>query len=287
MRIAVVADVHGNLTALEAVVADLRRQSPDLVLHGGDLPASGARPAAVVDRIRELGWPGVCGNTDEMLWTSAPLADLARRLPRLGETWRVIEEIARHTRDELGGERMRWLADLPRELRRGPLALVHASPGNLWAAPPPEAGDADLLATYGPLAAPAAPIAVYAHIHRPFVRNLGAASATGPRPRALLVANTGSVSLSYDGDPRASYLLLDAADAQDGPSAPDIAPDVTPRSAEPHGSSGRDGLRISIQRVEYDVEREVTALLHARLPRADWLAATLRAARPLPLPERG
>ena len=68
MRVALVADIHGNLTALEAVVADLRRRAPDVVVHGGDLALMGPRPAEVVDRVRELGWPGVVGNTDELLW---------------------------------------------------------------------------------------------------------------------------------------------------------------------------------------------------------------------------
>ena len=68
MRVAIVSDVHGNLTALDAVVADVERRAPDVVLHGGDLALMGAQPAAVIDRVRELGWPGVVGNTDEALW---------------------------------------------------------------------------------------------------------------------------------------------------------------------------------------------------------------------------
>jgi 3',5'-cyclic AMP phosphodiesterase CpdA len=68
MRIAIVSDVHGNLTAFDAVLADIQRRAPDLVLHGGDLALIGAQPAEVIDRVRELGWPGVVGNTDEVLW---------------------------------------------------------------------------------------------------------------------------------------------------------------------------------------------------------------------------
>jgi len=64
MRIAVVSDIHGNLTALEAVLADLEQTSPDLALHGGDLADGGSSPIEVVDRIRDLGWQGVMGNTD-------------------------------------------------------------------------------------------------------------------------------------------------------------------------------------------------------------------------------
>ena len=68
MRIAVVSDIHGNRTAFKAVLADLRETSPDLILHGGDLADGGSSPAQVVDRIRDLGWQGVAGNADELLW---------------------------------------------------------------------------------------------------------------------------------------------------------------------------------------------------------------------------
>lgn len=49
MRIAIVSDIHGNLTAFEAVLADLRQTSPDLILHGGDLADSGSSPVEIVD----------------------------------------------------------------------------------------------------------------------------------------------------------------------------------------------------------------------------------------------
>src|SRR5438128_7978937 len=65
---AVVSDLHGNLTALDAVTADLARRGVREVVHGGDLALIGARPASVVDRVRDLGWPGVLGNTDELLF---------------------------------------------------------------------------------------------------------------------------------------------------------------------------------------------------------------------------
>ena len=58
MRLAIVSDIHGNLTALEAVIADLETAGADVVLHGGDLVASGARPAEVVDVIRDVGLHG-------------------------------------------------------------------------------------------------------------------------------------------------------------------------------------------------------------------------------------
>jgi predicted phosphodiesterase len=70
MRIAIVADIHGNLTALDAVLADLRQQKPDVIYHGGDLAFGGCNPGEVIDCIIQEGWQGVLGNTDEMLGTA-------------------------------------------------------------------------------------------------------------------------------------------------------------------------------------------------------------------------
>jgi Icc-related predicted phosphoesterase len=67
MRVAVVSDIHGNLTAFEAVLADIWQCSPDLVLHGGDLADAGSSPVEIVDRIRSLGWPGVMGTRTKCL----------------------------------------------------------------------------------------------------------------------------------------------------------------------------------------------------------------------------
>jgi predicted phosphodiesterase len=49
MRIAVVSDIHGNRRAFDAVLQDLARVSPDVLLHGGDLAAKGAYPAEIID----------------------------------------------------------------------------------------------------------------------------------------------------------------------------------------------------------------------------------------------
>src|ERR1700748_1749048 len=76
MRIAIISDVHGNLTALDAVLADLRQQTPDVMFHGVDIPYGGCNPCEVIDCIRQEGWQGVLGNTDEMLWNTEPRAAL-------------------------------------------------------------------------------------------------------------------------------------------------------------------------------------------------------------------
>jgi hypothetical protein len=163
VRIAILSDIHGKRTAFEAVLADLRVVSPDLVLHGGDLADGGASPAEIVDRIRDLGWQGVVGNTDEMLFRPQSLQEFAARSPGLRSLFAAIEEMAVATREALGDARLAFLRGLPRSRIQGPLALVHASPESPWRAPAPEAGDAELESVYGPLGQP---IAVHGHTSR-------------------------------------------------------------------------------------------------------------------------
>jgi predicted phosphodiesterase len=241
MRIAIVSDIHGNRTAFEAVLADLRQTAPDLVLHGGDLADSGASPAEIVDRIRDLGWQCVVGNTDELLFRPESLKEFASESPKLRPMFAMIEEMAVWTREALGKEQLTWLRGLPRIQIHDPMALVHASPESLWHAPAAEASDAELESAYGPLGQT---IVIYGHIHRSYIRDVPGRSNAG-----MTVANSGSVSLSYDGDRRASYLLLDAS-------------------------------KPTIRRVDYNVNRELKALASCGLPHADWVARILESARP-------
>jgi len=218
------------------VLADLREMAPDLVLHGGDLVHGGSSSAEIVDQVRDLGWQGVVGNTDELMFRPESLTEFGSKLPQLQSLWAAIEEMAAVERQKLGDERLEWLRALPQRQVHGSLALVHASPESCWRGPMPEATNQDLEETFSSLRRP---VAVYAHVHRSFVRPV----------TSMTVVNTGSVSLSHDGDPRAAYLLLD---------------DEFP----------------TIRRVEYDVEREVKALSGSGLPHAEWIARALQSARP-------
>ena len=235
MRIAIVSDIHGNRTAFEAVLADLRQSSPDLILHGGDLADSGSSPREIVDHIRDLGWPGVTGNTDEMLARPASLAEFASQTPQLKPLWAAIEEMAAASREALGEERLAWLRELPRAQMHGPVALVHASPDSPWRCPMPEASDMELEAVYRPLGRS---VAVHGHVHRSYIRSVA----------GMVVANAGSVGLSYDGDRRAAYFLLDE-------------------------------MRPTIRRVEYDVDKELKALAGCGFPYAGWIARILESGR--------
>jgi putative phosphoesterase len=239
MRVAVVSDIHGNYTALEAVIADLNGVGADLVVHGGDLLGGGARQREVIDRIRELGWPGVLGNADEMLWNPALVAQhlAAPAFQRLRE---IVSQHIAVTVDSIGHERLTWLRALPRRWSSNDLTVVHAGPDDVWRSPSAKASDEELANTYGPLGSSRV---VYGHIHHPFVRQLP----------SFTVANAGSVSLSYDGDPRAAYALVD------------------------------DG-EVTIRRVEYNVEREVRGLLEIQFPYASWIADMLRTGTYVPPP---
>lgn len=197
MRIAILADIHGNLTALDAVLADLRQQKPDVVLHGGDLPYGGSHPAEVIDCIAHEGWTGVLGNTDEMLWDTSARFTLEAAAPKLKPLFKALFDVCGPaTRKMIGESRMAWLRALPAELRYENLALMHASPGNVWRAPMDTADDAELEKTYKQLNAA---VVVYCHIHKPFIRKIG----------SMTVCNTGSVGSPYDGDTRSSYLMID------------------------------------------------------------------------------
>jgi predicted phosphodiesterase len=247
MRIAIIADIHGNLTALDAVLADLREQKPDVIYHGGDLAFGGCSPAEVIDCIAQAGWKGVLGNTDEMLWDASARATLETSAPKLKPLFKVLFDLSGPaTRRMIGPSRLEWLRALPpdvrfEDLRHGNLALMHASPGNLWRAPMDTADDSELENTYKQMNAE---IIVYCHIHRPFIRKVG----------NMTVCNTGSVGAPYDGDPRASYLLID---------------------------SGKPAIR----RVAYNVEKEIGRLLASDYPQKEWIAEMRRKGSYLPPPE--
>jgi putative phosphoesterase len=238
MRIAVLSDIHGNLSAFEAVLADIRQVSPDLVLHGGDLADGGSSPIEIVDRIRDSGWQGVMGNTDEMLVRPESLEDFARQSSAPSGLWSAVREIAAATRSVLGTERLAWLRKLPAAITLPGFSLVHATPESCWKTLAANASEAELEAAYGSLGRP---IVAFGHTHCPFIHELAG------NPRLLI--NTGSVGLPYDGDPRASYLLL-------------------------------DGNIPSIRRVEYSVDKELKALQACGLPGAELTARMLRTSSP-------
>ena len=190
--IAVLADVHGNMPALEAVLADIERQRPDEILVGGDLVGRGPEGSRVVATIRDAGWPTIRGNHEDYL------LDFRRR--RVPEHWWRQQRwaAARWMAAELSPADVDWIERLPPSLRSAAepsLLLVHGTPESANAGLGPWTGDDELRRH---LAAVEAQILICGHTHRPMDRRL-------PEGR---VVNVGSVGLPFNRDPRAQYALF-------------------------------------------------------------------------------
>ena len=201
MRVAVVTDIHGNLGAFFAVLADLKRQAPDQVIFGGDAALFGAHALECWQRVLELGWPLVQGNTDRYLANPRPTLEAMRRTaPAAAEH---LERNLAWARARLGERLIERMASMRTVVRvssaAGPLVVVHASPGNDEAGIHPDASDEQV---DNQLATVAAQVLVCGHTHRAFVRHVG----------QLLVVNCGSVGRTYDGQPgQGTYAVLDDA----------------------------------------------------------------------------
>jgi len=192
IRIAVLADIHGNLPALEAVLEDVAAQQPDEVLVGGDLVGRGPCGKNVVQRITEKGWRGVRGNHEDYL--------LAFRHKRVRSHWLTAPEwtAARWMAAELDEAAARTIEGLPLTLssRLAPeLRLVHGSPRSNSEGIGPWTSR-QRMETH--LAAVTETVLVCGHTHR----SLECRLPTG------VVANVGSVGLPFNRDRRAQYALF-------------------------------------------------------------------------------
>lgn len=113
MRLAIVSDIHGNLPALEAVVADAG--AVDGWLNLGDTVAGPLWPAATAARLMALAWPTIAGNHERQM---------------LHQAWQRMDAIDRHTRACLAPEQLAWLAALPATLEPvAGLVCLHGRPG--------------------------------------------------------------------------------------------------------------------------------------------------------------
>jgi putative phosphoesterase len=203
-RIAVLSDVHGNLLALEAVRAELRREKPDAVLVAGDLVLNGPDPNGTVDALRLLESEGamiVSGNTDIAVGDFDYGAAYPQYQDGIPDT---IREAAEWAHDELGDEQLDWLRRLPSERRMRAdgdtlVLLVHASPGSQTRGFD-QALDANVI--YERVAATDARVICVGHTHMPEIRDLG----------WKVIVNAGSAGYVFDGDPTASWAMVTVAD---------------------------------------------------------------------------
>jgi predicted phosphodiesterase len=178
----VLYDIHGNLPALDAVLADARAAGAEQYVLGGDYALFGAYPAETAARLAELDAVWIRGNTDRWLEdpSDAPSSELVRR---------SLE----HCRQALGAEDVHRLATLPPTAALDGALVCHASPRSDMQTfmPNPSEADASLLDEGDP------DVILFGHSHLQFQR---------PAGRHTLV-NPGSVGLPFDGDRRAAYAL--------------------------------------------------------------------------------
>jgi predicted phosphodiesterase len=205
-RIAALSDVHGNAVALEAVLADIAREKPDVLMVAGDLVLNGPEPALVIDVLRGLADDGaliIGGNTD----IAVADFDYAAAFPWMTDgVPDAIVDAAEWAHDAIGDDRLDWLRRLPAERRwrtdDDTLVMVcHASPGSQTAGFDQHL---DPSVTIERVARTDARVIVCGHTHQPEVRDLG----------WKVIVNDGSAGYVFDGDPTASWALIDIVDGE-------------------------------------------------------------------------
>jgi len=226
MKIAVLGDAHGNLTALEAVLRDLAKRHVDGIWNLGDLVGFGPDPDGVVQRLREAATLNIVGNFDLKVLGADPRDPGAIGTPI--DLW--VAPAWAH--ENLSPASIRFLASLPRERRATveghSFLLTHGSPASSSERLEP-ATDVARFAELGRMAH--AEYVLCSHSHIPFVH----------RTDGVTFVNCGGVGRSDDGDPRASYAILQI---------------------------GKDRVQVAHYRVAYDVAAVVDAVLRRGLPEA-------------------
>jgi predicted phosphodiesterase len=250
MRYAVLADIHANLTALEAVLQDIEaRGRIDAFWCLGDIVGYGPDPRQCLAIIRKICSTCVAGNHD---WAAVGKMDLS-------SFNNDAAEAARWTRQQLEEDESAYLAELPLVLIRDRLTLVHGSPRNpIWEYILSAVGAEDNFTFFQ------TSCCLIGHSHLPlfYEQEKNPVSASIPSEglhelfdgqivtlgQQKLILNPGSVGQPRDNDPRASYVIYDS-----------------------------EAATFQLQRVTYDVKSVQQRMAQAGLP--DWLIERLAAGR--------
>ena len=226
MLLAVLSDLHGNLSAWRAVREELDRLAPDVVVVLGDLVGYLTRPNQVVAEVARAGWPCLAGNYDLAVLAGGEDGIDRFLKPGIGPEPRAVFA---WTEDRVTPQTRDWLAALPGRLEltlggRRVLAC-HGSPRQVREYVYPDHPLEDLNEM---MTREGADLLLCGHTHRPFVR----------RTTAGLAVNPGSLGKPKDGDPRASLAVVEMGDTMDA----------------------------RILRVDYDLEAEAERLREYGLP---------------------
>ncbi len=240
VRIAALSDVHGNLPALEAVRRAVHAARPDFVAVCGDLVFNGPDPVGTLALVRELEQAGahvIAGNTDLAVADGDYTAAFPWFTEGAPDSYKAAAEWAH---DQIGDDGVDYLRRLPweRRLRIGDdlVLFCHASPGSLTDGFPV---DLDPVVTIDRLSRTDAKVIVCGHTHVPEVREVGWRT----------IVNAGSAGYIFDGDPTASWALIEIDDGE---------------------------IKAEIHRTTYDVMAASDALSARGLPGDVYRAATIR-----------
>jgi putative phosphoesterase len=239
MRIALISDIHANVWALEAVLADVRRRGVDLIWNLGDILHGALRPRATLDLLQASGIAlTIRGNQDRDLYDATPEQRAAS--PRLA-----------FMLDDLGPRPLQWLRELPATAQfEDQVLLCHGSPASdlyylledVSSGSPQVRGEAEILRALGNVSKP---VIVCGHTHIPRLVRLS----TGQ-----LIVNPGSVGLQAYRDEHPCAHSMQTF-------APDASYAILERNHDNAWSAG-------FYRVPYDFsEAARTAAAHGR---ADW-----------------
>lgn len=238
MRIALMADLHANLPALEAVLEHSRQQGAEAIWNLGDMVGYGPFPDEVVKQCRSTYALSTLGAYDRQV------VRFKRRKEKRGKRKGAEEyQVLEWTFDHLSGKSQKFLRFLSAEIRmqvRGKrVLLTHGIPGSEEGCLGVDTPEKDL----SKLARGAkADLILCGCSHVPFLRQVD----------GVWFVNPGSAGLPIDGDPRASYAILE------------VAPEE---------------IQVFHHRVEYDVDRLVAELERSKLPKT--LARMFREGRSL------
>jgi predicted phosphodiesterase len=244
VRYALISDIHANLPALEAVLADIARQPDvDATYHLGDLVGYGPWPNETVARLRAAGIAGVAGNYDSTVASGYKHCGCRYEDPRQEELSHLsFAWTLEHTSDESKA----FLRGLPFRLDLRPLGghaggptvtLLHGNQVLNTVYVREDRTDDFLVKMGGAVGARAGDVVCFGHTHKPWHRVVD----------GIHFVNTGSVGRPKDGNPRAGYILLDVGESEQ--------------------------IGVELVRIDYDVERAAKSIVASSLPEdfADYL----------------
>jgi predicted phosphodiesterase len=211
MRYALISDIHSNLPALNAVIADIdARKNIDAIYHLGDLTGYAPWPNEVVALLREREIPGIAGNYDSTVATDYKHCGCKADSPHEEELSHLSYE---WTRSHVTPETKKYLASLPFRIDIRPfgghvsgptITLIHGNQTLNTVYVTEDRPDSFLEKMARDIGSRSGDVICFGHTHKPWQRVVG----------GIQFINTGSVGRPKDGDWRACYVLLSAEQAR-------------------------------------------------------------------------